>query len=638
MRGMRPDDVYDLTAVSDPRTSPDGTTVAFVLQTVDRESSEYRTAIWVVPADGSTPPRRFTHGPRRDASPRWSPDGTRICFTSDRGGEKTKPQLYVIPADGGEATKLTDFDEAVESPVWSPDGTRIAFLARVRDEAYEEEEDRKREPRRFTRLRYKLDNVGWTADRPKRLFIVAADGSEEPRQLLDGDFEEGTPSWSPDSKQIAFSSARHDDWDTDTASDIYVVDAGGGEVACLTTADGSCSWPSWSPDGTRIAYLYSPGVLDSPRHTQVAMIDPTTRERSVLTDHLDRNCSPFMATREPLWTDDGLLFAFEEAGNNVLATPDRRVLEGEFQIRGYDGDVHVRTTPTQLPELYRRETRLTEFGKPFADAHELVAPERFEAKSADGSIVEAWIMRPAGFTEGERYPVLLNVHGGPFTQYGNTFFDEFQVYAAAGYVVLYSNPRGSSGYSESWGRAINGPKAGGSGWGTVDYEDLMAVVDTALDRFGFCDPDRLGVIGGSYGGWMTSWIVAHTDRFKAACSERAVNAWNSMHGSSDIGWVFKGQFGTFAFEDPEGWAAVSPLTYATNIRTPLLILHSENDLRCPIEQAEQLFTVLRLLKRDVEFVRFPGEGHELSRSGSPAHRVQRFEVILDWFDRKLGRA
>ncbi|MEX2394912.1 MAG: S9 family peptidase, partial [Actinomycetota bacterium] len=316
-----------------------------------------------------------------------------------------------------------------------------------------------------------------------------------------------------------------------------------------------------------------------------------------------------------------------------------QVLGGNIRINGYDlaagMGVHVQTTPTELPELYFGGKRLTSFGKPFAKERSLSKPQRFVAKSRDGSDVEAWIMRPAGFKPGKKYPVLLNIHGGPFTQYGNTFFDEFQVYAGAGYVVLYSNPRGSSGYSEEWGSAINGPSLGGHGWGTVDYEDLMAVVDTALDKYAYCDPDRLGVMGGSYGGYMTSWMVSHTDRFKAAISERAVNAWLSMNGSSDIGWVFQAQFGTQMHDDVDGWAKFSPITYAKNIKTPLMIMHSEADLRCPIEQAEQLFTVLRLLKRDVEFVRFPAESHELSRAGSPIHRVQRFEIILDFLERKL---
>jgi dipeptidyl aminopeptidase/acylaminoacyl peptidase len=271
----------------------------------------------------------------------------------------------------------------------------------------------------------------------------------------------------------------------------------------------------------------------------------------------------------------------------------------------------------------------------FAEDVELADPERFTAVSADGSEVDAWVIRPSGFEPGSCYPVLLSIHGGPFTQYGNTFFDEFQVYAAAGYVVVYANPRGSSGYSEGWGRAIHGPVDEGPGWATVDYEDLMAVVDEALRRFDFCDPERLGVLGGSYGGYMTSWIVGHTDRFRAACSERAVNNFVLEGGASDAAYGFKGYVGAHWFEAPDVYLKISPSTYATEITTPLLIVHSEDDLRCPIENAEDLFGILRLLKREVELVRFTAESHELSRSGSPAHRVMRFEVMLDWFARHL---
>jgi dipeptidyl aminopeptidase/acylaminoacyl peptidase len=278
---------------------------------------------------------------------------------------------------------------------------------------------------------------------------------------------------------------------------------------------------------------------------------------------------------------------------------------------------------------------VTQLGAEFARARTLHPAERFTAISKDGSEVDAWVMRPAAFEPGRRYPVLLNIHGGPFTQYGNGFFDEFQVYTGAGYVVLFSNPRGSSGYAEEWGRAIRGPIDGGPGWGTVDYDDVMAVVDTALERFDFCDAGRLGVMGGSYGGYLTSWIVGHTGRFKAACSERAVNNWVSMYGSSDAGYSFRSYFGGFVWEDIGAYLKHSPITYATDITTPLIILHSENDLRCPIEQAEGLFITLRLLGRDVELVRFPSESHELSRAGSPVHRVLRFETILEFFDRHL---
>jgi dipeptidyl aminopeptidase/acylaminoacyl peptidase len=645
---MQPGDVYELVAAGDPRVSPDGKICAFTVTTIDHDSSKYLSAIWTVPTDASEPPRRFTFGDRRDASPRWSPDGQRLAFVSNRDNEKAA-QLYVLPIEGGEAIKLTDLKESVDEITWSPDGTRIAFSSRVRDDAYDEEDDRKRRPRHITTLKYRLDSVGWTFDRPRHLFAVDADGSGEPKQLTDGPCHDASPAWSPDSARIAFISARHKNWDIDQVSDVYVITAKGGRPKKLTQGEDSCSAPSWSPDGTKIAYNCVPQRDDwGTKHTQVAVIDVESRTSKLLTTSLDRNCSPFMASREPIWLGKQILFAIEDHGNNALYTvpsggrgKPQQVLGGNFRLAGYDiaGDigVHVQTTPTTLPEIYCGDKQLTHFGKDFAKGRALVKPTRFTAKSADGEIVEAWIMRPANFVKGRKYPVLLNIHGGPFTQYGNTFFDEFQVYAGAGYVVVYSNPRGSSGYSEAWGAAINGPKIGGSGWGTVDYQDLMAVIDTALKRYDFCDPKRVGVMGGSYGGYMTSWIVGHTDRFKAACSERAVNAWHSMHGSSDIGWVFQAQFGTTLMDDPEGWAEFSPITYASDITTPLLIMHSENDLRCPIEQAEQLFTILRLLKRDVEFVRFPAESHELTRGGSPAHRVQRFEILLDWFDRKLKK-
>jgi dipeptidyl aminopeptidase/acylaminoacyl peptidase len=280
--------------------------------------------------------------------------------------------------------------------------------------------------------------------------------------------------------------------------------------------------------------------------------------------------------------------------------------------------------------------RLTDVGRAFTEGRELAEPERFTAVSPDGAEVDAWLVRPAGFDGTKRYPTLLCIHGGPFSQYGSGFFDEFQVYAGAGYAVLFANPRGSSGYTEAWGRAIRGPIDGtGPGWGTVDYADLMAVVDTALERFEFLDAERLGVLGGSYGGFMTTWIVSHTNRFKAAVSERAVNQMVSAFGSSDIFWVFERQFGGPLIDHVDAWLSLSPTSFAKSIETPMLLVHSENDLRCDVEQAAHLFTLLRLLGRDVELLRFPGESHELTRSGSPLHRVQRFEAILEWFGRYL---
>jgi len=652
MNGMVPEDVFELTGVADPRLSPDGKTVAYVVAAVDAKANDYRGAIWLAPADGAAEPRRFTSGAKHDADPRWSPDGSQLAFTSNREGKAM--QLYVMPLAGGEPRKLTSLKEDVTQPAWSPDGSTIAFVARVPDAAYDEEDEKRRQPRRFTRLQYKLDSIGWIGDRRQHLFAVQTDGSGEPVQLTDGDFEDSGPAWSPDGAKLAFVSARQPDWDTEPVSDVYLVAAEGGEPRRLTRGGGSIHGPSWSPDGARLAAQRYPGVFDDPKHTQIAVVDAISGVIDLLTAALDRNCGTYPQLREPVWDGDGIVFALEDHGNThlcrVAADGSRApelVVGGERTVTGFDVAggrlVYSADEPTRLSELFAAEPRparaaerrLTRVGDAFAAGRELVAAERFTATSADGSQVDAWIMKPVGYEPGKKYPTLLNIHGGPFGQYGNTFFDEFQVYCGAGYVVVFSNPRGSSGYSEDWGRAIRGPGAAGPGWGSVDYEDCLAVTEEAVRRFDFVDGQRLGVIGGSYGGYMTSWIVSHTDRFKAAVSERAVNQLVSEWGSSDLGWDFKGYFGKFVFEDVDAYLSISPATYAERIHTPLLILHSERDLRCAVEQAEHLFVTLRLLKRPVELVRFPEESHELTRSGSPAHRVQRFQIVLEWFDRYL---
>lgn len=645
---MRPEDVYALTGAADPRISPDGSRVAYQVWTVDQKSNSYRGAIWVAPLDGSGGPRRFTSGEKRDGSPLWSPDGRWLAFTSNRGPDKTPPQLYVMPADGGEARKLTDAKEGAEGVAWSPDSARLAYAMRVRDPAYEEEDDAKRAPRRFSRLCFKLDNIGWIGDRHKHVFVVDLDGGE-PRQLTDGDCEDGEPAWSPDGRRIVFSALRGERWDTEVISRLYVVDAAGGEPEQLTGDDASRSLPSFSPDGSQLAYRYMLEDGTFPRNGQIAVMRPDGSGDRVLTGSLDRQCETYPLLREPIWDGDRIVFAVEDRGNAHLyavaadgSSQPELLVGGEQAIGLYDARAgrlaYTASTHTRPMELYAgaEPRRLTDVAKEFVEGRELVEPERFSATSKDGTEVDAWVVRPAGFEAGKRYPVLLSIHGGPFAQYETGFFDEFQVYSGGGYAVLFSNPRGGSGRSEEWGRAIRGPiDGGGPGWGSVDYEDVMGVLDTALERFDFLDPERLGVLGGSYGGFMTSWIVGHTNRFKAALSERAVNHLVSAFGSSDIFWIFEREFGGAMHEHVDEWLRMSPATYARDIETPLLVVHSENDLRCDIEQGEHLFTLLRLLGKEVELLRFPAEGHELSRSGSPLHRVQRFEAILEWFGRYL---
>lgn len=647
MAGMQPQDVYELTGVGDPRISPDGSRIAYVVGSTDGEANDYRASIWVAPLDGSEEPRRFTFGEKRDGSPRWSPDGRWLAFTSSRGGEKAPAQIFVLPAAGGEARKLTDLKESVEEIVWSPDSSRLAFTARARDAAYEEEDERKRAPRRVTRLFYKLDSVGWTTDRRKHVFVVDLEGGE-PRQLTQGEGEHDLPTWSPDGRRLVLSALRDDDWDRTLVSHLWELDPETGEGRRLTQDGSSYETPAFSPDGTRIACRVSPEDGTYPHHQQIAVLNADGTAERVLTASLDRQCAPYPDFREPVWDGERIVFTIEDGGNVHLyavaadgSAEPQLLVGGEQVIANYDARdgrlAYTATTHTTMRELYVDGDRRTDVGRAFTEGRELVEPERFTARSADGYEVDAWVVRPAGFEEGKRYPTLLSIHGGPFTQYGTGFFDEFQVYAGAGYAVLFANPRGGSGYSEAHGRAIRGPIGdAGPGWGTRDYEDLMAVVDTALERFGFVDPERLGVIGGSYGGYMTSWIIGHTNRFKAAVSERAVNNLVSAFGSSDLFWVFEKQFGGPLWEHMDAWIERSPSTYAPQMETPVLVLHSESDLRCNIEQGEHLFTMLRLLGKEAEMLRFPAESHELSRAGSPIHRVTRFEAILEWFGRYLS--
>jgi dipeptidyl aminopeptidase/acylaminoacyl peptidase len=648
---MRPEDVYALASVGDLRLSPDGKHVAYVVNRIDRDANGYRAAVWVAPLDRSEEPMQLTSGGRSDQSPRWSPDGRWLAFVSNRDGEDEKAhgELYVLPAAGGEPRRLTHGKESVDAIAWSPDSTRIAFARRVRDEAYEEEDEHKRPPRRFTRLFYKLDSVGWTGDRRKHLFVVGVDGGDE-RQLTDGDSENEEPAWSADGSRIVFTSMRGDRWDVELIEMLYEleVDSAGTEPRRLTQADESGTSASFSSDGTLIAYVHTPEDGTTPRHSQIAVMKADGSGRRVLTGDLDRQCAPYPLGREPVWDGDRVAFGVEDGGNVHLysvaahGSGGPELLVGGEQSAGLydlvDGVlVYTASVHTRPHELFQADgVRITAVCDDFVAGRAIADVERFTAVSADGTEVDAWLVRPPDFEESGKYPVLLTIHGGPFTQYGTGFFDEVQVYAGAGYCVLFSNPRGGSGYSEEWGRAIRGPGGdAGPGWGTVDYEDLMGVVDTALEQFPFLDADRLGVLGGSYGGFMTSWIVGHTKRFKAALSERAVNHLVSAFGSSDVFWIFERQFGGPMWENIDEWLRMSPATYAQEIETPLLIVHSENDLRCNVEQGEHLFTLLRLLGKDVEMLRFPAESHELSRSGSPAHRVQRFEATLEWFGRYL---
>jgi dipeptidyl aminopeptidase/acylaminoacyl peptidase len=642
---MEPRDLTRIKFVSDAQIAPDGRHVAFVVTTLSEEKDEYLSNIWLVEVAGGSP-RQLTRGPKRDTAPRWSPDGTRLAFISEREPKK-KAQLYVMPVSGGEPLRLTDLKNGASSPAWSPDGSRLAFLSKTGgwEEPESEEEKAKSKPAQvITTLKYKYNGEGFVQDRHPHVFVISAEGGE-PRQVTDGDYADSEPTWSPDGQSIAFVSARHAGRDEDNVSDVWLVSAAGGEPRQLTDSAGPVDSPEFSPDGARLAYLGYRYRNEAGRNARVFVVPTSGGVARGLTDSLDRNCEKLA------WLPSGesVVISVDERGDVPLyrvsvdgASAPERIVAGDRQVVNFSASADGRlvafcaTDPVSPAEVFvahadgTGERQLTDFNRAWKAEVALSRPERFHY-ARDGFELDGWVVRPSGYEPGKRYPALLNIHGGPATQYGHNFFDEFQVYAGAGYAVIYTNPRGSQGYGEAFTQAVVGD------WGNGDYLDVMAGLDEVVRRYDFIDPDRLGVMGGSYGGYLTSWIVGHTDRFKAACSERALNDFRSMFGTSDISPLFLVMHtGGAYWDDPQWYFEHSPLSYARQITTPLLIMHSEQDLRCPMEQAEQLFVALKTLKRDVKFIRFPDETHELTRSGRPRHRIERFGYILDWFKTYLG--
>jgi dipeptidyl aminopeptidase/acylaminoacyl peptidase len=645
---MHPSDLARLRTVSNPRLQPDGERVAFVVREIDLEEDTYRSRVWVW--DG-TEARPFTHGPT-DSAPRWSPDGSRLAFVRKEDDDEAKPQVAVMPADGGEARVLTDLPLGAGGAEWSPDGTRLCVVGTtwIDELADLDDDERKRRPRRITHPQWNLDDEGWRHDRRRHLYLVDpdADDGAEPTLLTPGDFDEGGPRWHPDGDRIAFLSARHDERHLDPGNQAWVVGIDGGDPEPLVDV-GSWTNVTFRPDG--VPHLV--GHPDRWAWPAVASAYRVEDDGSLtdLTGHLDRTVAPYTPTcapNEPLWIDDErFLTLLEDRGavRVVSIDADGKVtdlLGGERSITGIaptaDGSTFAftATDPTDPGELHwwedGEERVLTSLNEEFRKEVPLASARHFTYER-DGVEIDCWIYLPPG---DEQVPLLFNIHGGPASQYGWYFFDEFQVYAGTGYGVVATNPRGSSGRGLDWLRAVVGV------WQEEeppDLGDLRAAVDEALAREPRLDGNRLGVMGGSYGGFITGRILAVDDRFDSAIVERGLLAWPSFAGTSDIGTYFDRMY--LGEQLPDGyeplWRA-SPVAHADRIRTPTLVLHSENDLRCPIEQAEQFFVMLQRHGVESEFVRFPGESHELSRSGDPKHRVERFAIILDWHGRHLGVA
>lgn len=675
-RSITIEDLYQFKFLSRPRISPDGQRVAFVVTTIDDRKYEYRSSIWIASSAGGEA-KRFTAGPANTHSPTWSPDGRWLAFVSEREGEpagkddkeqkqhgKGKPQVWLIPTDGGEARQLTFMQHGASHPAWSPDSKCLLFSAAV-GPADEETEDGKVLPkaRVIDNLWYRLDGVGFIYERRQHLFLVDVAGGEA-QQLTDGDWDDSDAAWSPDGTRIAFTSSRAEDRWRLPCPDLYTltIDNGkAGTLQCLTNATISCSSPSWSPDGKTLAFLAAL-KLRSANHIDLYSIaaDAVQGSATSLTTEFEGTCMDWTNSDmgdehlmpAPAWSTDGktlYVLASQRGASRVYAIPARGT--GSQPLTLTPGDVHVRdfsadtsagklsmliASATRVQEVFVCSTaspgelhRVTGFNDALFSELTLATPEYMPYTGADGWPMDAWILKPQGFDPKKKYPLIVEIHGGPNTQYGYGFFHEMQVLVAAGYVVLYANPRGSCGYGRDFALAVRGA------WGLKDSLDIMAGVDALLQK-GYIDEQRMGVTGGSYGGFMTNWLIGHNDRFKAAVTQRSISNLASEFGCSDFGWIFADdEFETTPWDDLELYMQLSPVTYVKNIHTPLLILHSEQDLRCNIEQAEQLFTALKWLGREVQFVRFEGQSHGLSRGGHPKLRLERLLLILGWFDKYL---
>ena len=667
-RKISAQDLLTLRFVSQPQLSPDGTQVVYVSRWIDAEKNRYFSNLWLVPASGGQP-RRFSVGDFSDTSPRWSPDGRRIAFVSDRSDSS---QIWLIPVDGGEAEQLTELEEgSIGSPAWSPDGTKIAFTFRAKPHAdrkaereARETENRSYPPRIIRRAGYREDGSGYNGGERWRLRTVSAETGVV-NQLASEDYDDHSPAWSPDGKTIVFVSNRSEDADlTPGYQDMWLIPSDGGTARRLTTQSGHIQSPVWSPDGAEIAYIGHGrpdeiwGVSD-PRLRVVSIQNGEARDLTLGLDRpvgyhtLGDTSESDVGAGAPIWSADGarLFFLVSDRGCCHLYSVNRdggeprQLTRGAIDVCAFSADRETTQLALQIGsaaepgDVYllsppdgdgSAPQRLTHLNREWQAELSLSAPEEIWFDTYDGKKIQGWLLKPPDFDPHRKYPLILQIHGGPHTQYGNAFFHEFQFLAARGYVVLYTNPRGSKGYGEAFTAAIRGD------WGTPELGDLMAGVDYAVAR-GYVNPERLGVTGGSYGGFMTNWVVSHTDRFKAAVTQRCVTNMISMAGTCDVQLMGdRTYFPSEVWEDPTLYWKLSPLSYVQNIRTPLLILHSEGDFRCPIEQGEQLFIALKRLKREVEFVRYPPEAsHDLSRSGPPDLRLDRLARIVHWMDKYL---
>ena len=691
-RGITEKDLFKFVWVADPQISPDGSQVVFVRVTADEKKDQYETGIWVAKTDGSEPPRKLTGG-SRDNSPRWSADGRKLAFVRsvEKDGRPQPAQLFVLAMDGGEARAVTEIPRGAGNPQWSPDGRTIAFSSSARpdelkkeqekkDAAAKEEdktpdEEKKEKPhesdvRVITSAVYRANGVadfGYVdSDRPSHIWTVAVpDGAappETPRQITSGEFAENNFQWSPDGTRIYFVSNRvKEPYYYPNDSDLYSVPVGGGEATKVVSIDGTISDYTFSPDGKRIAFI---GTLHGTPVRSYSQSDlwvadlPSGTPRNLTASYDfdvdggiggDQRAPRGGAPSAPAWSKDGrsLFVKIGEQGDANIKRVDVAsgkmdpVTRGHQDVMAYTADASAQraavilSTQTVVGDVQVLDLasgamkKLTSFNDDLFNQLTLSEPEEIWYTSFDGKKIQGWILKPADFDASRKYPMILEIHGGPHSAYGNTFTHEFQWMAAKGYVVFFTNPRGSSNYGQDFGNIIQFKYPGD------DYKDLMVGVDEILKK-GYVDENRMGVTGGSGGGLLTNWVVTQTTRFKAAVSQRDISDWTTFWYTADF-WLFNPTwFQKAPFEDPQDFDKRSPITYVKNIQTPLMFILGDEDWRTPPSAGgEQLFRALKYLKRPTVMVRFPDESHELSRSGKPWHRVERLQHIVGWMDKYL---
>jgi len=681
-------DLFKFVWAADPQMSPNGARVVFVRVNVNEEKDSYETQLFIVPSDGSAPPRPLTSG-RLDRSPRWSPDGRQIAFVRTPDGPDGKPapsQIYLLSMDGGEARPLTNVPKGAGSPIWSPDGRTIAFtstpkpdsspppLAKVdsaRKSADSTHKPHKSDVRIITRAVYRFNGAGYAEPGShNHIWTVPASLSSSgelavAHQITFGDFDEGDAAWSPDGSRIYFTSNRRPEPYYDTrGNELYAVSAAGGPITKITSIDGNLGLTTPSPDGKRIAFVGAPNGKPVRSYDQpdlfVADATPGSQPRNLTAGYDYDIASGIGGDQHPpragagprlIWSRDGksiLVVATEHGNANLkrISVADGKVdsvTNGNHEIIAYtassDGSklVALVSTPVSIGDLFVVQmaaprsgmTQITHVNDALFSTLDQSTPEEFWYTSFDGARVQGWILKPPQFDPAKKYPLILEIHGGPHTAYGNSFTHEFSWMAAKGYVVLYTNPRGSTSYGQDFANIIQFHYPGD------DYKDLMAGVDEVIKR-GYIDTTALGVTGGSGGGVLTNWIVTQTHRFAAAASQRSIADWSTFWYTADFTLFNPTWFHAAPWEDPADFAQRSAITHIANVTTPLMLIEGEADMRTPpAGGGEQMFRALKYLHKPTVMVRFPDETHELSRSGKPWHRVERLRHIVGWFDKYL---